>query len=593
MGTFALAPGVDLPDKVVTERVLFVAVTGAGKTYAAGRLVEQMLQAGEFVIVIDPLGAWWGLKSSASGKKPGFPVLVLGGDQQDAPIDKESGRAIAELLAEERAPAILDLSDLETKNDQLRFVYDFLHRLYVLQRKIKRRVHIVIDEADDFAPQSTSFGGYVGKCAGIVDDIVRRGRLAGIGTTLITQRLAILSKSCTTQTQVLIALQTLGSHDLDALKDWISGIADKATVEKMMSALPRMKPRTGEAMLYAAALFGEPRLEQIKISKKETFDSSATPDGSQPASPTKASVDVEKIRRGLADIIARKMADDPELLKKEVQRLEKELRKKAPAAVAADPAAIEEAIAAAIASTQYDARVERIQELTAYLHMPLGEFPKRAEATIETLRALLEKSQASGGKRPRAKRAVTVANTGDRPVTPATPPVLATVSTGDKKLGAAAKRLLAAIAQLEPKYPDGVGATLVAKQAGVRRKVTTFRTAISQLRVAELLEDKADGFCLTRAGRDLAKNVPQLPAPGKELVDFWKAQLGAAARRILDELVKDEPGWISKLALANRAGVDPAVTTWRTALSEMRTRSLIEESNGKYRLAPGIASEAE
>lgn len=47
----------------------FVGTTGSGKTYAAKGAVETMLAERRRVIIIDPTGAWYGLRSGADGKK--------------------------------------------------------------------------------------------------------------------------------------------------------------------------------------------------------------------------------------------------------------------------------------------------------------------------------------------------------------------------------------------------------------------------------------------------------------------------------------------------------------------------------------------
>jgi hypothetical protein len=61
-----------------------VGVKGAGarRARAAGRsegLVELLLTSAARICVVDPLGVWWGLRSSADGITPGFPVIVFGG----------------------------------------------------------------------------------------------------------------------------------------------------------------------------------------------------------------------------------------------------------------------------------------------------------------------------------------------------------------------------------------------------------------------------------------------------------------------------------------------------------------------------------
>ena len=62
-----------------------------------------------------------------------------------------------------------------------------------------------IDEADLLAPQRVMAGGE--RLLGAMSDLVRRGRVRGLGVTLVTQRPATLNKDILTQAEVLIALR--------------------------------------------------------------------------------------------------------------------------------------------------------------------------------------------------------------------------------------------------------------------------------------------------------------------------------------------------------------------------------------------------
>ena len=61
-----------------------LAKRGAGKTHSAAVLVEEFVAAGGQVVILDPVGAWWGLLAAAGGEAPGLPFAVFGGDHADA-----------------------------------------------------------------------------------------------------------------------------------------------------------------------------------------------------------------------------------------------------------------------------------------------------------------------------------------------------------------------------------------------------------------------------------------------------------------------------------------------------------------------------
>ena len=56
--TLHLAKDLRLPVEAVTQTVAILAKRGAGKTYTAAVMVEEMLKAGLQLVVVDPVGVW-------------------------------------------------------------------------------------------------------------------------------------------------------------------------------------------------------------------------------------------------------------------------------------------------------------------------------------------------------------------------------------------------------------------------------------------------------------------------------------------------------------------------------------------------------
>lgn len=69
--------GLRLPPAAVTETFAILAKRGAGKTNTAV-LTEEVVGAGQQVVVLDPAGVWWGLRSATSGRGGGLPVVIVG-----------------------------------------------------------------------------------------------------------------------------------------------------------------------------------------------------------------------------------------------------------------------------------------------------------------------------------------------------------------------------------------------------------------------------------------------------------------------------------------------------------------------------------
>jgi len=66
-----LGPGLVLPVEAVTETFSIPAKRGAGKAYSAAVLVEEVMAAGLPLVIVDPVGVWRGLRSSADGTAEG------------------------------------------------------------------------------------------------------------------------------------------------------------------------------------------------------------------------------------------------------------------------------------------------------------------------------------------------------------------------------------------------------------------------------------------------------------------------------------------------------------------------------------------
>ena len=268
------------------------APAGSGKTYAAKGFVERLLETGARIAIVDPLGVWWGLRASADGSAPGYPVIVFGGRHADVPITAESGAALGRLIAAEALVCVVDLSELGSNAARRRFMAAFAEALYEAN---KEPLHLVLDEADLWAPQrplpdQTGLLGHI-------EEIVRRGRVRGFIPWLITQRPAVVHKDVLSQADILIAMKLTASQDRDAIGGWIEGQADRQEGKRILGDLPRLQQ--GEGYLWAP---GRGILERAAFPTIRTFDSSRTPKrGERLALPgTLAAVDLTAIIAALS-----------------------------------------------------------------------------------------------------------------------------------------------------------------------------------------------------------------------------------------------------------------------------------------------------
>jgi len=123
--TLQLSQDLELPEEAVTETFAILGKRGVGKTTTARVLTEELLEVGLPVLILDPTGVWWGLRTSADGKTAGYPVVIFGGDRADVPLEETAGTLIADVIVSQRISAVLDLSSL-SKGATRRFSTDLL-----------------------------------------------------------------------------------------------------------------------------------------------------------------------------------------------------------------------------------------------------------------------------------------------------------------------------------------------------------------------------------------------------------------------------------------------------------------------------------
>lgn len=155
-----IATGLDLPTDAVTETFAILAKRGAGKSNAAVVMAEAMYDAGLPWVAIDPKGDWWGVRSSGDGRGEGLPVLVLGGQHGDVPLEPTAGRLVANLIVEQRLTCVVDVSVM-SKADARRFLADFAERLYQANTD---PLHVFAEEAHEYIPHHLDAGGYDRGC---------------------------------------------------------------------------------------------------------------------------------------------------------------------------------------------------------------------------------------------------------------------------------------------------------------------------------------------------------------------------------------------------------------------------------------------
>jgi uncharacterized protein len=554
-----IAQNFRLPDDAVTQTFALLARRSAGKTYAASVMAEEMGKNRLPFVWIDPIGVSWGLRSSADGKQPGLPVVILGGDHADVPLTVESGETVARFIVRERVSAVLDLKHFR-KNEQIRFMTAFAETLYHLNRE---PLHVFIDEADSYAPQRPYPEGM--RLLGAIEDIVRRGRARGLGVTLITQRAAVIHKDVLTQTEALLVLQTTGPQDRKAVKEWVdTHISDEsqAQIREFMESLPSLQ--RGQAWIWSPSWLKT--FERITIRRRETFDSSATPKMGQARQPkVVADVDLESLKISMAAVIEEAKADDPKELRKQITILKRQLAEKMPPANSKVDleAQIDKAVATALReqSIAYSRHLDKLGGVVKEaINKHISSIDPIAPVTVRRQAAEKETSGTSNSGA-RVERHNSNSN-GFKPIL-----------SGSGNAGW--RRMLVALAQ-----KNGLSTRQIGLRAGLSSKSGTFGTYMSKLRQEGLIAGSGESVSITSAGLDTLGPYDPLPS-GEALLRYWQSELGSGsgAARILQALYDSYPQPLSYEQIGERAQISHASGTFGTYLSKLRALELVKKSN--------------
>lgn len=554
--TLHIAPKLALPVEAITETFAWLATRGAGKTYSAKVVAEEYLKAGLHVVVLDPMDAWWGLRSSADGKGPGYEIAIFGGEHADMPLEPTAGKFIANLIVEERLSAIVCVSDF-SKSKRKEFVADFAEELY---RRNREAMHLFMEEADMFAPQKPRDGEQ--RMLGAIEDIVRRGRGRGIGTTLITQRNAVINKDVIELTSNLIAMRTMGVNDRKTVDAWLDAHGSSEERKDIIKSLPSLG--TGEAFFYSPHFMGG--LWRIKFRKAETFDSSATPKPGQSLRKPKtvADIDLAVLQERMAETIERTKAVDPKHLRQRIAQLERELKTRPAEQVVKEvPVEVPVALLEPAEAQRIETVLSDIQNATEKLGRLSDDFSDR----------LARVSQAPKPT-PRAERPV------PRPMPQRQ--VARPVVESDGTVTGPQQKILNALAWWESISIDRPTRLQVAALAGYSANSGGYNNLLGQLRTTGRIDYPTTGVvCLTEEGRGMAE-APATPLTTAELHDAVLARLTKPQQRIIVPLIDIYPNAMSKPELGEATGYSHNSGGFNNLLGQLRSLGFIDYPQKGY-----------
>lgn len=528
---------IDVP-RLIETRLLIQAQSGAGKSWALRRILEQTAPHVQ-QLVLDPEGEFATLREK-------FDYVIAAPRDADAVAHPRTASLLARRLLEHGASAILDIYDLPARDRHL-FVQQFLGALLNAPRKLWHPCIVVVDEAHIFCAEKSQ-----AESTAAVIDLATRGRKRGLCALLATQRLSKLHKDAAAECLNKMIGRTGLDVDVARAKDEL-GITNK---QEAMRQLRGLGP--GEFFVFGPALCTG--VERTKVGPVQTTH----PKVGQRLlkAPPAPSSKLRKLLGELADLPkeAEEEARTVAELRQEITQLRRrttQAEKQAPAGGVPE-AEVQKRIRKAVAearaqSTPGPRSTDAEKALTSIV-----QTAQRALAKLEAVpKTASSYSDSIPGRAPMRERSSTT-------VEPA------------EGLTGPQQRIVDAIAWLESIGVDEPEHPAVAFMANYSYNSGGYNNARGRLNQQGLIQYTGDGRVrLTDAGRAVA-NFPAQPATNAELHERVLAKLPGPCRRLLQQLLAAYPLPMTNEQLATAAGYAINSGGYNNARGRLRSLGLVD-----------------
>lgn len=545
-------------DDYVTQGTAILGIRGAGKTYTAKGIAEQMLDAKVPIIVFDAIGVWRYLKIAADAQGKAYKVVVAGGKQPDLPLSPHSAPQIIRAALRENIPLIVDLYDTKLSKADWRRIVQECFRIMLYENQGLR--HIFLEEAAEYVPQRVTDGQTFAE----VEKLVRMGGNASLGITIINQRSQELNKSVLELCDNLVMMRQKGFNAIAYAEKWAERLSPEQA-KQIGQKLPKME--AGDCWVFTDA-HEEPVFTRSEIIR------SFHPDRKRPEHPKNSSIAdptefVQKLSSELVHVIEEAKANDPAELKRTIADLRKQLAKAPQPAPAAEPVKI------LVLDDEAKELLKKANFLTDSLAVAMNNgIEQLSAATVELgrLRQRVEGVTSKPVPRTVGGRLPSYRTTIPKPVTKPRPLPASN--------GSLSKMERAILAVLDAHGECNIGK--LALLAGYT-KSGSFMNSLSSLRSQGLIQGENQSIMeITEEGRSHGP-FPSLPSTSQEKFNYWInfPHFSRMEREILSALWHSE-GALTKDEIAQAANYEiPVSGSFMNSLSSLRTAGVIVGKNSE------------
>lgn len=535
---------IDIP-KLIQSKLVILANSGGGKSYAIRRIAEQAVGQVQ-VIIIDPEGEFSSLREKYD--------FILAGKNADVPVEVRSSALLATKLLELNKSAVIDLYELHPSERQ-RYVKNFCDALVNAPKELYHPVIIILDEAHEYVPE-----GKPSEATWAVELLASKGRKRGQCLILASQRIAKISKNVTAECNNKLIGRASQDIDMKRAGDELGFSKDK------LVELRQLKP--GEFFSFGPAISDE--VIRLKIGEVQTAHAKVGYKGGFKTPPP--SNVIKKVLAELKDLPheAEKEVKTVKELQARLAEASRELARLGKKEVV-DPKVIHEAVKKS--GIEWEKIVKEKNLIIDLYRKGISIIEHTMDEIVSSVKKRgitdLPDGWLKGSRQTYDK--VYPADLSISPNIVKSEQVDREAST-DGQLGKGEIIVLKAIAQ----HPEGISTEHIAVLTGYKQ--TSRRVYLQKLAQRGFVQNVNNTFYPTNPGvQALGDDFESLPT-GDALREHVLRTLPEGERKILDILIGVYPGGYSVLNIEDLTGYK--TTSRRVYVQRLTARKLVETNNG-------------